>query len=131
MNRCFEVSYFGMDQLHHQETHTFDPGALNDLIADLEGRGAQMICVEADGRSVYEDGAFMSDFIQGKKTPPKRGNGVLLGQAASFLARATSMESPPWLRMSRPVSGMSPDVDCETEIFLAMSSRQADCAESM
>ena len=73
MNRCFEVSYFGMDQLHHQETHTLDPEALDDLIADLEGRGAQMICVETDGRPVYEDGAFMSYFIQDKKKPLRRG----------------------------------------------------------
>ena len=46
------------------------------------------------------------------------------------LAKATSMESPPWFSMSKPVSGISPDVDWDTAIFFAISSRQAACAEA-
>lgn len=43
------------------------------------------------------------------------------------LASATSTESPSWLRTSNPDSGTSPDVLCETMIFLAMSVRQVIC----
>lgn len=44
------------------------------------------------------------------------------GQAfTSCLAKATSMLSPSWLSTSSPVSGISPDVDWETAIFLLMS----------
>ena len=45
--------------------------------------------------------------------------------AMSCLANATSIESPSWFRISRPESGISPEVDWLTAIFLAISSRQA------
>ena len=41
--------------------------------------------------------------------------------------KATSTESPSWLRTSSPDSGTSPDVLCDTMIFLAISARQVIC----
>lgn len=53
---------------------------------------------------------------------------VYIDQAmTSCLASATSTESPSWLRTSSPDSGTSPDVLCDTVIFLAISPRQVIC----
>lgn len=60
-----------------------------------------------------------------KKTTRHHGVRAVLVQATSLFARATSMESPSWFRMSSPVSGMSPEVDWLTAIFLAISDKQA------
>ena len=59
------------------------------------------------------------------KTARHHGVRAVLVQTISLLASATSMESPSWFRMSSPVSGMSPEVDWLTAIFLAISDKQA------
>ena len=38
------------------------------------------------------------------------------------------MLSPPSFKMSSPDSGMSPEVDCDTAIFLAINRRHSICA---
>ncbi|MFY2107280.1 hypothetical protein [Achromobacter ruhlandii] len=46
-----------------------------------------------------------------------------VGNAAAAYVKNNyaALLTSPWLRMSRPESGMSPDVDCDTAIFCAMS----------
>jgi hypothetical protein len=66
--------------------------------------------------------------------PEKTPRGVKVQGVACYanncLASATSIESPDWLSTSRPESGMSPEVDWLTAIFLAINSRQLICADS-
>ena len=50
-------------------------------------------------------------------------------QCTNCRASATSTESPSWFRTSSPDSGTSPEVDCDTMIFLAISPRQVICEE--
>lgn len=67
----------------------------------------------------------------GEKTAPIRApEKFTFNQAATNCrASATSTESPSWFKTSSPDSGTSPEVDCETMIFFAMSSRQVICEE--
>ena len=53
---------------------------------------------------------------------------TLLPQANNCLASATSILSPDWFNTSRPDSGISPLVDCDTAILAAISDRQDVCA---
>ena len=50
-------------------------------------------------------------------------------QCTNCRASATSTESPSWFRTSSPDSDTSPEVDCDTMIFLAISPRQVICEE--
>jgi len=50
-------------------------------------------------------------------------------QCTNCRASATSTESPSWFSTSSPDSGTSPDVLCDTMIFLAISPRQVICEE--
>ena len=68
---------------------------------------------------------------QEKAGAPKGGWRGLADQAAtSCRASATSTESPSWFRTSSPDSGTSPDVLCDTMIFLAINPRQVICEEA-
>lgn len=58
------------------------------------------------------------------KMPPGGGNVQAL---MSCLASAISTESPSWFNESSPDSGTSPEVLCDTAIFLAISCRQVIC----
>lgn len=68
---------------------------------------------------------------RGKKPATPRGHwhGHMDQTVTSCRARATSTESPSWFRTSRPDSGTSPDVLCDTMIFLAINPRQVICEE--
>lgn len=61
--------------------------------------------------------------------PPKGCRQTADHAVTNCRANATSTESPSWFRTSSPDSGTSPEVDCETMIFLAISSRQVICEE--
>src|SRR3546814_18207741 len=50
-------------------------------------------------------------------------------QGTNCRASATATESPSCFRTSSPDSGTSPDVLCDTMIFLAINPRQAICEE--
>ena len=64
---------------------------------------------------------------RGKKCGPRGGPQQQRAQCTNCRASATSTESPSWFNTSRPHSGTSPDVLCETMIFLAINCRQAIC----
>ena len=64
----------------------------------------------------------------GGRLPPKKPapeGAVTPAQPESRRASATSMLSPSWLSTSSPVSGMSPDVDCDTAILVAIRLKHA------
>ena len=64
-----------------------------------------------------------------KKSGPEGAAKSSTAQCTNCRASATSTESPSWFRTSSPDSGTSPDVLCDTMIFLAINPRQVICEE--
>ena len=64
-----------------------------------------------------------------KGTAPEGAAKFNHAQCTNCRASATSTESPSWFRTSSPDSGTSPEVDCDTMIFLAINPRQVICEE--
>ncbi len=79
---------------------------------------------------VTPDTIYSSSGDRDEECGPRRGRQrSSKAQRTSCRANATSTESPSWLRTSNPESGTSPDVLCDTMIFLAINPRQVICEE--
>ena len=64
-----------------------------------------------------------------KKRPRRAAKHGLADQAATVVGQCHPRRSPSWFSTSSPDSGTSPDVFCETMIFLAINPRQVICEE--
>lgn len=108
--------------------HMFTPGCSKARSVSLMPCGSMVL-------SIGYGLARFPPFIPDKKKPAPIHQGMPAGfakaQTINRFASSTSKLSPSsWLRTSRPVSGMSPDVDWLTAIFLAMRRKQSICAVS-
>jgi hypothetical protein len=79
---------------------------------------------------VTPDTIYSASVDRDEERGPRRGRQrSSKAQRTSCRASATSTESPSWFRTSSPDSGTSPEVDCDTMIFLAINPRQVICEE--